>query len=260
MSDTSYIFERPENQSAFSRVLTWAVGLAVIGIVLSSVNWQFLDTLDFGALWPYRYAFLRATGITLMLSGLAVIFGLAIGVVLAILLQTRVRPVRWIVIAYVEVWRNTPLVVQLFWVHFALPIVTGFSTSALVSGLIAMTLQASAYLTDISRAGIQAVPNGQREAAYALGLPLSSTWISIILPQALKVMIPPLANIAIGFFKTSAILSLLSVGELMSTANRIADATFRPIETLTIAALIYFVFGYAFSQATYKLEKLTKAN
>jgi len=259
MSDTSYIFERQANQSVRSRAFSWIAGLVVIALISMSVDWKFVETLDFGALWPYRYAFLRAIAMTLLISGMAVASGLFIGVVLAIVLQSKIGPLRWVVMAYVEIWRNTPLVVQLFWVHFALPIATGVSTSAPVSGLIAMTLQASAYLTDISRAGIQAVPNGQREAAYALGLPLSTTWFSIILPQALKVMIPPLANIAIGFFKTSAILSLLSVGELMSTANRIADATFRPIETLTVAALIYFVLGYAFSQFTYKLEKFTRA-
>lgn len=259
MSDTSYIFETAQGPSSRTTVLTWSVAVCLVGLVLWSVDWRFVQSLDFGALWPYRYAFARAIGLTLLITASAVVFGLLIGIVLAIGLQTRVAPLRWLIMAYVELWRNTPLVVQLFWVHFALPVVTGVSTSAVVSGLIAMTLQASAYLTDITRGGIQAVPRGQREAAHALGLPTRTVWGSIILPQALKIMIPPLANIAIGFFKTSAILSLLSVGELMSTANRISDATFRPIEALTVAAVIYFIFGYAFSQATYRLERLTRA-
>ena len=259
MPTAPYIFETSETRSGRGTVLAWAAVAALVLLVLWSVDWRFVWGLDFGALWPYRFAFLRAIGLTLLITGLAVIFGLVIGIALAIALQTPVPPLRWLVMAYVEIWRNTPLVVQLFWVHFALPVVTGVSTSAAVSGLIAMTLQASAYLTDITRAGIQGVPKGQREAAHALGLPTSTTWGSIVLPQALKIMIPPLANIAIGFFKTSAILSLLSVGELMSTANRISDATFRPIEALTVAAAIYFVFGYAFSQATYRLERLTGA-
>lgn len=259
MSDTSHIFGDSDGPSTRVRAVSYGIAILIAVVVASQVDWRFVASMKFDFLWEYRFAFLRAIGVTLLISGLSVVIGLAIGVSLAVLLQLRIGPLRWLVLAYVEIWRNTPLIVQLFWVHFALPLVTGISTTAFVSGLIAMSLQASAYLTDISRAGIQAVPKGQWEAADALGLPATSKWLNIVLPQALKVMIPPLANVAIGFFKTSAILSLLSVGELMSTANRIADITFRPIEVLSVAALIYFIFGYAFSLGTYRLEKLTRS-
>lgn len=259
MEGTRYIFGDRDSPSVVGRSVSYIASVVLIAFIAYHVDWQFIAGLKFAPLWEYRSALATAVGITLLVSGLAVLIGLAIGIALAILLQLKIGPLRWIVIAYVEIWRNTPLIVQLFWVHFALPLVTGISTTAFVSGLIAMSLQASAYLTDITRAGIQSVPRGQSEAADAVGLSASHKWFYIILPQALKIMIPALANIAIGFFKTSAILSLISVGELMSVANRISDITFRPIEVLSIAAIIYFVLGYAFSLGTYKLEKLTKA-
>src|SRR5690606_36082533 len=145
-----------------------------------------------------------------------------------ILYRLHWRPIRWAVFWYVEIWRNTPLLVQLFWVHFALPQITGISTPTYVSGVIAMSLQASAYLTEIARGGIEAVPRSQWEAAKALALPARTQWMSIILPQALQIMIPPLANTTISFFKATTILSILSVAELMHTANEIAAYTYRP--------------------------------
>ena len=182
--------------------------------------------------------------------------GLVIGVVLAAGYQVRFLPVRFLVAAWVEVLRNTPLVLQLFWVHYALPYLTGYSTTAFQSGLIVMTIQSSAYLADVARTGIQAVPRSQWEAAQALGLPFFSRWTEVILPQALRIVIPPLANISIGYFKASAVLALLAVGELMTVGVRISNHAFKPIETLTLIGIIYLILGYAFSSATYRLEAI----
>ena len=126
---------------------------------------------------------------TLALTAITVVIGYVSGITLAILYQIPFKPLRWMITVHVEIWRNTPLLVQLFWVHFALPVITGVSTSVFVSGVIAMSLQASAYLTEIARGGIDAVPKGQWEAAYALGLPGPTRWLTIILPQAMKIMI-----------------------------------------------------------------------
>ena len=173
-------------------------------------------------------------------------------------LPWRLAPWRWLITAHVELWRNTPLLVQLFWVHFALPNLTGISTTVFVSGVIALSLQASAYLTEIARAGIDAVPKGQWEAANSLGLPGPTRWLTIILPQAMKIMIPPLANTAISFFKATTVLSLLAVGELMTISNTIANFTFKQIEVLTAVGVIFYVLGSVFSSATYKLENVLK--
>jgi len=233
--------------------------LVGLGILLyNTINWEFLSHLDFSIIYKYRLALLKGLGITLLLTAITMAVGYVTGVILAIAYQIRFKPLRWIITVHVEIWRNTPLLVQLFWVHFALPVLTGVSTSVFVSGVIAMSLQASAYLTEIARAGIDAVPKGQWEAADALGLPVSTRWVSIILPQAMKIMIPPLANTGISFFKASTVLSLISVGELMTISNTIANYTFKQIEVLTAVGLIFFVLGFLFSGLTYKLENVLK--
>ncbi len=164
---------------------------------------------------------------------------------------------RWLILVYVEVWRNTPLIVQLFWIHFGLPLLTGISTTAFASGFLALALQSSAYLADIARAGIQAVPRGQWEAARALGLPAVSLWGEIVLPQALRVMIPPFTNLALSFLNGSALLGLLQVGELMTAATRISDYTFKPIEVMSAAGLLYLLLNLAIGRAAQGLERLT---
>ncbi|MCR5857213.1 amino acid ABC transporter permease [Mesorhizobium sp. J428] len=236
-------------------IVSTGLALVILLWIAQFLNFEAIRALDFSVVYEYRYAFLRAVGTTFAITTFAMVVGFAVAVVFAVLIIQGIWPARWLVIAYVEVWRNTPLVVQLFWVHFALPTVTGISTTAVQSGVIAITMQSSAYLTDIARAGIQAVPKGQYEAATALGLPAWSRWFDVILPQAIRIIIPPLASLAIGFFKASAILSLLSVGELMTQTKNIAFYTHKPIEVMTFAGLIYWVLGYSFGTATYKLER-----
>jgi His/Glu/Gln/Arg/opine family amino acid ABC transporter permease subunit len=235
-----------------------AAGVLIIAWLASVVRWDFVGSLDFSVVVEYRYPLLRGLGVTLGITSLALALGLVVGVVLAAALQLPLGPLRWVIIGYIELWRNTPLIVQLFWVHFALPIVTGISTTAFQSGFLALALQSSAYLADIARAGIQAVPRGQWEAARALGLPRSSLWLEVVLPQALKLVIPALANIALGFLNGSSLLALLHVGELMTAATKISDYAFKPIEVLTTAGLIYFVMGTALTQMTRRLELVAR--
>jgi polar amino acid transport system permease protein len=121
-----------------------------------------------------------------------------------------------------------------------------------------MALQSSAYLADAVRAGIQAIPKGQWDAADALGFSRMWKWFDVVLPQALKIIIPPLANIALGYFKASSVLALLSVGELTTVAARISNYTFKPIETFTAIGVVYLCLGYFLSFLTFQLEKLFK--
>ena len=230
--------------------------LLLLGALLGFVDWKFLQKIDFAKLWPYRFALLEGLWATVFLTGLSVFIGLIAGTALAVGMQVQSRPLRAILSAYVEIFRNTPLVLQLFWIHFALPGFTGISTSPWHTGLIAMSLQSSAYLADVARAGIQAIPKGQWEAAASLGLSSRTKWFEIIMPQAFKIIIPPLANIAVGYFKASAALSLLSVGELMTVAGRIAQHSFRPIETFTLVGLMYLLLGSLFSFFTFRLERV----
>ncbi|MGE0238721.1 MAG: amino acid ABC transporter permease [Parvibaculaceae bacterium] len=240
--------------SLWTHVLPAVLAGGILLWVALSIRWSFVSELEFGFLWPYRWALLHGLLNTVILTSTAMAIGLPAGFILAAGMRAPLWPVRALTIAYVEVLRNTPLVLQLFWIHYALPLFTGHMTTVFQSGLIAMTLQSSAYLADVARTGIQAIPRGQWEAADALGVPGWSKWGEVILPQTLKIIIPPLANIAIGYFKASAVLALLAVGELMTVGVRVANHTFKPIETLTLIGLIYLVLGYVFSTLTYRLE------
>ena len=249
-------WRRLQRSGAAERFFGYGSLIALAAFCYTSVDWEFLSHLDFSIVYKYRLPLLKGLGMTLTLTAITVVVGYVSGILLAILYQIPFKPLRWVITVHVEIWRNTPLLVQLFWVHFALPAVTGVSTSVFVSGIIAMSLQASAYLTEIARAGIDAVPKGQWEAAHSLALPAPTVWFTVVLPQAMKIMIPPLANTAISFFKASTVLSLISVGELMTISNTIANYTFKQIEVLTAVGVVFFVLGYAFSGLTYKLENV----
>ena len=232
--------------------LTLAAALAVLGYHF--LNWDFILALEFGVVWRYRGALWRGLELTFVITLVAGGLGLLFGTVLAILSQAAYRAVRWIVAAYVELFRNTPLLVQLFWIHFALPQMTGVNTTALQSALLAMALQSSAYFCEIVRAGIEAVPRGQWDAAHALALPGRTLWLRVILPPAVRIIIPPFANLMISFFKASAILSILLVSEFMTVTQRVSNYAFKPIELFTFAAIVYYILGSLMSRATMRLE------
>jgi His/Glu/Gln/Arg/opine family amino acid ABC transporter permease subunit len=235
-----------------------ALGIAVLLLIASSINWGFVRTLDASVIVKYWRPLADGAAMTLLITSCSLVAGFLIGGLLAILYQLAPRFLRLVIWVYVEVFRNLPLIVLLFWVHFGLPRLTGYSTSAIESGFLALTLQSSAYLTDITRAGIQAVPRGQFEAAKALGLPLVSRWGDVILPQAMKTMIPPFSNVALSFLSGSSLLTVLQVGELMTMATRISDFSFKPIEVMTFAGVIYFALNFVVGRTAKKIEVATR--
>lgn len=219
------------------------------------INWGYLASLDFGIAWEFRQALLWGLGVTLLYYVLGAVLGsgLALGVTLAA--RSGLRPLRWLVVGFVELFRNTPLLVQLIWIHYALPSFTGVRMSAFASGLLALTLNVSAYVSEIFRAGVEAVPKGQWEACRALGLGGVATWRLVILPQAVRIVLPPYASMMISLLKGTAILSILSIPELMRATTRISTHTARPVEILTVAAAIYFVFGLVTARLFALLER-----
>jgi His/Glu/Gln/Arg/opine family amino acid ABC transporter permease subunit len=232
--------------------------LAAIAIgIYNFIDWSQISGLDFGILAKFWRPLAIAAGMTVGVTTAALALGLVLGICLAIVLELPIGPLRYVINAYIEVWRNTPLIVQLFWVHFGLPVATGISTTALQSGLIALSLQSSAYLADIARAGIQAVPRGQWDAVKALSLPARTKWLEVILPQALRIMIPPLGNLAVSFLNGSALLGVLSVGELMTVAAKISDYTSKPVEIMTVVALLYLAINLIISHLTHRLERFS---
>ena len=241
-------------------LLALLVAVIATTAIARAVDWEYVSALDFSVVWQYRFTLLKGYGVTLYFAVAGAGLGMLLGTLLSMISQSPVRALRWVIAAHVEIWRNTPLLVQLVWIHFAFPFVTGINTTVAQSGLIAMTLNISAYYTEIVRAGIEAVPRGQWDAAHALGLPAPARWQSVILPQALRIMVPPTANLLLSIFKATAILSVLTIGELMRETTRISNFTFKPVEMFTAAAVIYALSGLLISQVTMHLERYLGKN
>lgn len=214
-----------------------------------------LTTLDFSALWEYRATFAWGLATTLWMGIVAFVLAVPAGILLAL---GRLRG-NWLltlpIVGFVDVIRFTPLLVQAVWIHFALPSLTGLSMSATTSGLIALTLHVSAYVCEIMRAGIVAIPKGQWEAARALGLRPRAVFRKVILPQVWPLVLPPLANVSVATFKLTAILSILAIDDLMKVANRINTFVFRPLEIFTAVAIIYLILGLALAWAAGRIER-----
>ena len=245
---------RPDCLMPRSSLIAVLVVVIVVTAISRAVDWEYVSALDFSVVWQYRLTLLKGYGVTLFFAVAGAGLGMLLGTVLAMISQSPVQALRWMVAAHVEVWRNTPLLVQLVWIHFAFPFLTGVNTTVAQSGLIGMVLNISAYHTEIVRAGIEIVPRGQWDAAYSLGLPGWARWRDVILPQALRIMVPPTANLLLSVFKATAILSILAIGELMRETTRISNYTFKPVEMFTAAAVIYALSGLLISQITMRLE------
>jgi polar amino acid transport system permease protein len=241
--------------SQVTRYLISAALLITIGLVAYHLNWRLITSLHFSVVWEYRDPLARGLLVTLIITAVASIAGFFMGLGLSILARSRFALLRWVIAGYVEFWRNTPLLVQVIWIHLALPLLTTVNTTALQSSLIAITLQAGAYFCEIIRAGVQSVPKSLWDAADALGLRAWTKWTRVVFPPAIKIVIPPLLNLTISLFKATAILSVIQVSEFMSTVTRVSNFAMRPIELFTAAAVIYFVLGYALGKLAEQTER-----
>jgi polar amino acid transport system permease protein len=213
-----------------------------------------LCALDASVVWRYWPTLAAGLATTLQITIISYFSGLAFAVLLAIFGRTRHRAIRLLVSAFVEIFRGTPLLVQAVWLHFALPMVTHFDTTPLQSGIIALSLNTAAYAAELVRAGVEGVPVGQFEAAAALGLRRSVIWLKVILPQAIRIMLPPLSSLLVSATKGSALLSIIAVNDLLRVSSRISAATFHPIELFTAAGLIYLTVGMIVAWAFHKIE------
>jgi polar amino acid transport system permease protein len=209
----------------------------------------------FGDMWAARDEFVNGTLLTLRLSALAMVISLAIAIVGALARTSGPKPVQAVVAAYVEVIRNTPFLVQMFMIFFGLPTV-GVRLDANTGALLAMVLNGSAYTIEIVRAGILSVSHGQVEASTALGLHRLQTFRLVVLPQALRVVLPPLSSQFILLMLNSSVCSAISADELTSAALDIQSRTFRAFEAFIVAAAIYFALSLAFSAAFAAIERL----
>lgn len=177
---------------------------------------------------------------TILLSLVALIMSVFGGLVLAVMVLSRSKIVRGINIVFGEIIRNTPILVQLFWVYYVIPLVLGIRISAVAATLIGLSIYSSAFIAEVFRAGIQAVPIGQREAAQVLGMNSWQSFHRIVLPQAIRVVLPPLATNFVTLIKYSSLGSVFSVPEITRQAVLLTASTFRPLEIFTFIAVVYF--------------------
>ncbi|HVM45500.1 MAG TPA: ABC transporter permease subunit [Candidatus Thermoplasmatota archaeon] len=190
--------------------------------------------------------FLKGAQITLMVSVISILAGLPLGIIVGLMRIAKVAPLRWLAAAYIEPLRGTPVILQIFIVVFALPQL-GITLGALVGGTVALTVNTSAYQAEIIRSGIAAIPSGQMEAALGMGMTHVQAMREVILPQALRLVIPPLTNEFIILVKDTSLLSTIGVLEMMGYARVIGNRTFRFFEPLIAVGLMYFVLTYSLS-------------
>lgn len=185
----------------------------------------------------------QGTRLTLTLTLLASVFGLALGLVGALGRLSRFAPLRWLAGAYVEIFRGTPLLVQLFFLYFGLPQLTGITLPAFTVGVLGLSLFAGAYAAEIIRGSLNAVPRGQVEAARALGLRPAQALGQVILPQAARIAVPALGNQFIGLLKDSSLVSVITVTELLLTTRGIISVNYQPVPMYVAAGAIYFILS-----------------
>ncbi len=196
---------------------------------------------DFSILWDYRWLFLSGIRLTVAFTIAIVIGGMTVGLLGAMALLSRWRLVRGFGLAFIEVFRCTPILVQLIWCYYALPIVMGIELSASAAALIALSCYGGSFYAEIIRGGIVSIDRGQAEAGAALGMTPALAMRRIILPQALRRMVPALMNQSILQFKNTSLVSVLAVPDLVYQGQMAAHDSFRPLETYTAVAVAYFV-------------------
>jgi polar amino acid transport system permease protein len=199
-------------------------------------------------------ALLKGLQLTLLITVAVVALGFLLAIFVAAGRLARSPFINKPVAAYIEFFRGTPALVQLVWVYYCLPIVLGLELPSVASIVLALTLNVAAFYSEAIRAGIQAVPRDQSESADILGLSYVDKMRFVILPQAFRIIIPVVLSQSISLFKDTALVSTLGVADLMYQARVVATETYRPMEILTFAAMIYFVLAFPCTIATRLLE------
>ncbi len=210
---------------------------------------------DFSVIWQNYNLLLLGLVNTLKVTVVALSFGIPIGLFLALL---RLSSKRWVSMPtglFIEFFRSTPPLAQLFWIFFALPIIIDVEIDPYMASVLTFSIQSSAFFAEVFRAGIISMEKGQWEAGYAIGMKRVQVLKRIILPQAVKRMIPAFLERVIELMKTTTLVSTISYSDLLFQANAISQLTYRPLEVFTVAAAMYFMVLFPTSVAVRKLER-----
>lgn len=192
---------------------------------------------------------------TIQLALIVIVISMVLAAPVAFARMSHVGLVRWTAQIYIEIFRCTPLLVQLFWIYYALPTLTGITLPGFTSAAIALTLNLTAFMAEAYRSGFQSVPKEQVEAGVMLRLTSFERMRYIIVPQALRQQLPVILSLNISLFKDTALVSTIAVTDLMFVANNIVAGSYRSLEVFTVAAAFYFVIAFPVSLITSRIER-----
>lgn len=211
--------------------------------------------LDFSSVWQYLPFLYHGALLTLKITAICMVGGFVLGVLLSLIKISNIKPLVWFSRFYTSIFRGTPLLVQLCIVHFGLPQLLGITLTTTQSGILTFTLNSAAYISEIFRGGIMGLDKGQYEAAMSLGIGYRDMMKDIVLPQAVKHILPSLVNEGIALLKESSILSYIGAVELLKAADQITVLTYRFFEPYLVIAAIYYVFVMILSALASRLER-----
>lgn len=200
--------------------------------------------LDWAILWEHRAALLEGAWVTIQLTVLTMVLAVPGGILLAAM---RLSGLRWLALpatCFVELFRCTPLILQIYWAFYVLPAQFDIQASGFVTGLATLSMNVSAYNSETFRAGLNSIRKGQFEAARALGMAPVDLFRKIVLPQAVRRVLPVLATTWVALFKDTSLVSVIGAGDLADNAMQIRSQTFRVLEFLTAMAVLYWAMGY----------------
>ena len=221
--------------------------------------------LDFSFIAEYMPYYFKGIKYTLLISFLAVLFGAIFGSILFYMKSSnfhiwKIKPLKILAVAYIEIIRGTPMILQIFIVYAGAEPFLGIDLTALQSAFIAIALNSAAYVSEIVRAGIDAVDKGQMEAARSLGMKKSTAMILIVVPQAIRNILPAIGNEFVTVIKESSMASVVGVGELMYAAKIVQGSTYRSLEPLIVAAGFYFILTFTLGRVISLIERRMKVS
>ena len=221
--------------------------------------------LDFSFIVEYMRYYFEGIKYTLLISFVAVLFGAVFGSLLFYMKSSnfhiwKIKPLKIIAVAYIEIIRGTPMILQIFIVYAGAEPFFGMDLSALQAAFVAIALNSAAYVSEIVRAGIDAVDKGQMEAARSLGMKKSTAMMLIVVPQAVRNILPAIGNEFVAVIKESSMASVVGVGELMYAAKIVQGSTYRSLEPLIVAAGFYFILTFTLGRVISLIERRMKVS
>ena len=219
-------------------------------------NWGWYAISPFNQLGSTNISFLiSGLGFTISVSIISIFFATLLGLLISIVGLSKLKFVRYINITYIEIIRSVPVLVMILWIYYGLPVLVGINFTAFTAGIIALSICDSPFLAEIFRSGFEAVPKGQNEAGTSLGMRFYERFRLIILPQAIKIILPALGNQFVYMLKMSSLVSIIGLNELTRKANELVVSQYRPLEIYTFLVLEYLVLILVISYLVRRMEK-----